>query len=135
MTPLTPDAALAILDDHGRREHERTEAIRLLAKTPTAPIIERLVLALEDNDPGVRWAAARALSHIGDRTLAPLVRALVTRPNSFILRDSAHHVLKGMFAPKRADLVERLLDAVSGPGAGSATEAVGYEILRELGQP
>ncbi len=54
---------------------------------------EVLVSTLEDRMFDVRWLAAEALISIGREALAPLLRTLVKRPDSYWLRTGAHHVL------------------------------------------
>lgn len=64
--PRTQDL-LAALRDPGTRPEQRSNAVLLLGnlKEPSAEVQEALRARLEDDDSGVRWAAAKALGKIG----------------------------------------------------------------------
>ncbi len=89
-----------------RKEPIHWEAAKALSQIGDLKSVQALVKTLEDNEFGVRWLAAEGLIAVGYCSLAPLLQALMDRPESVRLREGAHHVLH--------DLVSRhLLDRVS----------------------
>lgn len=83
--------ALAAPDSNYRLRWEAAKALSELEDPETAPV---LVTALEDDRFGVRWLAAEGLISLGRDGLAPLLKALVQRSDSAVLREGAHHVLR-----------------------------------------
>lgn len=79
-----------------RSERMRWEAAKALGQIGSPSAAPALVEALEDNNFDVRWLSAEALVAIGRDGLEALLTALVKRPESLWLRDSAHHVLAHM---------------------------------------
>jgi HEAT repeat protein len=76
-----------------KNESVRWEAAKALGQIGDAVATEALVKALEDKMFDVRWLAAEALIRIGRKAIVPLLHALVKRPDSYWLREGAHHVL------------------------------------------
>lgn len=74
----------------------RWEAAKALADIADPSSSPNLVAALEDDDGDVRWLAAVGLSAIGSAALVPLLFVLQERPESAMLREGAHHVLRGL---------------------------------------
>lgn len=54
----------------------REASVRYLAHHPTFRAIQRLALALDDDDFGVHWEAAAALTELGAVGVPDLLRAL-----------------------------------------------------------
>lgn len=81
-------AALAENDDN-----VRYEVVKALSEIADPRSVDALVPLLEDKHFGVRWLAAEALANIGRPAVAPLLRALIDRPDSIWLQRGAHHVL------------------------------------------
>jgi HEAT repeat protein len=59
--------ALEILDDSRREAVTREAAAHYLEHHSTKKLVPRLVLALQDEDEGVRWAAALARARVPPR--------------------------------------------------------------------
>jgi HEAT repeat protein len=76
-----------------RTEPTHWEAAKALSLISDPRSVQALVQALEDNEFGVRWLAAEGLITVGYCSLAPLLQALIDRPQSIRLREGAHHVL------------------------------------------
>ncbi len=76
-----------------RNDQVRWQAAKALGQIASPKAAPALVDALEDHEFDVRWLAAEALMAIGVDALEPLLAALMKRPQSFWLRESAHHLL------------------------------------------
>lgn len=124
--------ALRSLDDTSLTASEREIAILYLHEHPSSEAAERLVQGLEDEAPGIRWAAAITLAHYGDLGLRPLLRAL-TRPGiNARLREGAHRVLARNPGSLSSGQLQELLDALQGLGANVATMSVAVKLLQML---
>ena len=76
-----------------KSEPTHWEAAKALSLIGDPRSVQALVQTLGDNEFGVRWLAAEGLIAVGYCSLAPLLQALVDRPESVRLREGAHHVL------------------------------------------
>jgi len=73
-----------------------------------------LMQALEDDKFDVRWLAVRAVVALGRAGLAALLQALIERPHSTLLRESAHHVLHDEADEKWSRQLDPLIQALEG---------------------
>ena len=128
----SPAEALRIVNDKSLETSEREAAIHNLREQPSPAVAERLVQLLEDNAPGVRWAAAMALAHYGDLGLRPLLRALTQPDINARLREGAHRVLARNPGSLSSEQLQELLDALQGLGANVATMSAAMKLLRTL---
>jgi HEAT repeat protein len=109
------DSLITALQNKSEPTH--WEAAKALSLIGDARSVQALVSALEDNEFGVRWLAAEGLIAVGYCSLAPLLQALIDRPESVRLREGAHHILH--------DLVSRnLLDRTSREGVKPVLSAL-----------
>lgn len=72
---------------------EGAKALGDIARPEAVPALVRL---LEDEDHGVRWAAAKGLTKVGPSCLPFVLHRLVEDPGSKSLRETAHFVLRVM---------------------------------------
>jgi HEAT repeat protein len=102
------------LDD--QRQQVRWEAAKALVEIADPASAPAFVLALEDRVFSVRWLAAEGLIGLGRAGLEPLLRALVDRPESFNLREGAHHVIHDLHhrGGSLAPVLEPVLAALEG---------------------
>ena len=121
--------ALAVLDDTTRPAMEREQAAHKLAESPTVAVVERLVTALEDEESGVRWAAAAALIDCGEAALVPLLNALVAQADSTWLREGAHHVFSSTRSLKVQQATADVVKALKGPASSVATTEAAVRAL------
>ncbi len=70
----------------------RWEAAKALGEIRDPESAPAMVEALEDDEFDVRWLAAEGLIEMNVKGLKPLLQALVSRGDSFRLREGAHHV-------------------------------------------
>ena len=126
------DEALAALNNSALSTGEREQAIHYVQDHSSSSVIERLIVALEDNAFGIRWAAAVALIEIGESALEPLLRAVSERSSSIWLREGAHHVFHYSHSEKVVTATAELLAAMRGSAADVATEAAAYRALQKF---
>ncbi len=72
------------------------EAIKTLSEMAHPDCIPILINALENEDTNIRWLAAEGLIKVGRPSLMPVLEVLEERADSKLLRESVHHVLKGL---------------------------------------
>ena len=115
-----------------RHEQVRWEAAKALGALADPRAARRLVVALEDEDFDVRWVVAEALVAIRKPALQPLLEALIKRSHSALLREGAHHTLKGLHTQKNAPVIDRLLHALAEPDAEIAMRIAARDTLEEM---
>ena len=123
---------LQAMQDRNRPEMDREKAMQLLAGAPTPEITGDLIDALEDNDSGIRWAAAEVLIEMGDAALRPMLMALVEKHDSTWLREGAYRVFHDTRSLKVRNVTADLLPALKGPAAGLATTDAAVQALAKL---
>lgn len=85
------DALIKTLDV--RNNYVHWQAAKALSQIASPKSIETLVKLLQDDDMGVRWIAADGLTVVGEKSLDPLLDALIHQVGSYTLREGAHHIL------------------------------------------
>jgi len=68
-------------------------AAKALGKIGGPVAVQALVAALNNDDPGIRWAAAEALIAREHEAVKPVLIALIANNNSQFVREGAHQVL------------------------------------------
>lgn len=125
--------AMTILQDTSQSMLDREHAIHYLRERTLEPNeIEALVVALQDEISGVRWAAGTVLAAHGKAVLPALLRALSQAQGDTLLRASAHHVLHDNVNPEVRHASKALLQALRGPGADVATIQEAGQWLQQL---
>lgn len=95
-----------------RNQTVRWESAKALGQIKDPKSIDALVAALRDKLFDVRWLAAEALVGIGDKSVKPLLQALVDYPKSEELREGAHHVFHDMVTSKYRDDLKPITKAL-----------------------
>jgi HEAT repeat protein len=114
-------------------DHLRWEAVKTLGAIGDTRAIRPLVIALEDSDPDVAWVAAEALRKFKKAAWTPLLRALTKRgPDSVLLRQRAHHVLRNQKEVGFNDLLATLVKALQSNTVPESTPVAAYEILKRM---
>jgi len=116
----------------GSVDHARREAARALSKIHDPSSAAALVLALEDELPGVRWLAGEGLIAMGRGGLVPLFQALIRRSDSVRLRQGAHHILRTLGAGDEGRQIGLVMEALEGPEPISALPVAAFNALKEL---
>jgi HEAT repeat protein len=112
--------------------HRRWEVAKALGQIGDPRAAGALVGALEDHDVGVRWVAADALVKLGRGGLQPLLRALVTRPDSVWLREGAHRVLSHLAGSDLHDVLAPVLAALDDVEPTLEAPRAAYDALNQL---
>jgi hypothetical protein len=131
MTIRNEQQALNVLDDNRNGIQLREEAARFLEQNPTEDATQRLIKALTDDDFGVRWAAATALTRLGNYALTALLHELIqnTSPR---LRESAYHVLHYNDSQWIRIHSKPLMDAIKDLAPDVTTPKAAYHLLKEF---
>jgi HEAT repeat protein len=135
MVFTSADEALTILNDTHGYEVNRVLAAQYLARHPTLPVVESLIKRLEDDDVGVRWAAAEALAALGKSAVPPLLHALKNYPGSARLRSGILYVFahNSNWAVRQKEA--QLRHALTGPAGGYSAMRAAKDILQEMHTP
>ena len=101
--PAVPSLVSA-LKDHNQTV--RWESAKALGQISDPKSIDALVMALRDKLFDVRWLAAEALIGIGDKSVRPILQAIVDNPDSEEVREGAHHVLHDLVTSRYRDALK-----------------------------
>jgi HEAT repeat protein len=115
-----------------RHPHVRWEAVKGLGAVGDPEAAPALVKALEDDDEGVRWLAAKGLIDLRRNGLQPLLAALVVRSSSPELLEGARRVLHQLSWERLPKPVKPVLAALSGPSPWLAVHVAAYAALNAL---
>lgn len=132
MRPTTEAEAFATLQDTSKGLLDREHAIHYLAEHMSPAAVEQLIPLLQEDQFGLRWAAADALRYGGDMALIPLLRKLVQSGSRLSVREVVHHALSKNISPAVREQAQEVLAAMKGPAADLATTQAAYQLLRKL---
>ncbi len=125
-------ALLSALD--APQQHVRWEAAKSLTDIAEPAAAERLITALGDKDPDVRWVVGVALIALGRGAVQPLLTTLTKSDLRDSVYQGAHHVLHDL--AKRTELasvLEPVLKALAHPEPETAVPLAAAEGLRGSG--
>jgi HEAT repeat protein len=115
------EQAIAAIKNTRLSEREREQGIHYVRDEPSTEGIEALVVALRDDDHGIRFAAANALAYLGAASMPALLQALAQPDTDVLLRKGATIVIGENTNPKVREQCQKLLVTLKGPQAGIAT--------------
>lgn len=95
-----------------KREWVRWEAAKALGEIDGPKAAQALLDHLEDERFDIRWLAAEGLIPAGKPIVEPILQALLDRPQSVWLRQSAHRVFRGLARGDLGDLLNPVLRAI-----------------------
>jgi HEAT repeat protein len=95
-----------------RNQTVRWESAKALGSIRDPRSIDALVAALQDKLFDVRWLAAEALIGIGDKSVKPILQALIDYPKSEELREGAHHVFHDLITSQYRDDLKPLITSL-----------------------
>lgn len=124
------DAVKSAQDD-SLTEVDREKALRYLEASDDPSAIQTLIMALEDDDHGVRWAAAEVLAAQGETSFKYLLEAL-SKPNSKMLRDGAKVVIHQNSSEKLKSKSKELENSLSSTAADIRSMEEATKLLIEL---
>jgi len=105
------DSLVGALKD--RNQTVRWESAKALGQIRDPKSIDALVTALRDKLFDVRWLAAEALAGIGDKSVKPILQALVDYPESEELREGAHHIFHDLVTSQYRDDLKPVIVALA----------------------
>jgi HEAT repeat protein len=118
---------------NSKQDHVRWEAAKTLGTIGDSRAIPSLVKALEDSDQDVVWLAAEALSKFKKIAWPQLLRTLVkSKPDSVLLRQGAHHVLRKQKEDGFNDLLATLRTTLESSTASESTPFAASNILKRM---
>jgi HEAT repeat protein len=118
---------------NSKEDHVRWEAAKTLGAIGDPRAIPSLVKALEDNDQGVVWLSAEALSKFKKNAWPQLLHALIlSESDSVLLRNGAHHVLRNQKEDGFNDLLATLRTALQSSTGSESTPSAASDILKRL---
>ena len=113
--------------------HVRWEAVKALGAIGDSRTITVLVKALEDSDPDVAWLAAEGLRKFKRIAWPPLLRALIKGgPDTVVLREGAHRVLRNQRDAEFSELLADLRKALESTTTPNAARVSAYAILERM---
>ncbi len=127
------EVALDLLDNASEEPAFREAAVHYLRDHASPQALERLVWALQDDDFGVRWEAALALTQMGQPALVEVLKAIADprRVGDPRLREGVYHILHNSLLPAPLDVTD-LLEALRGPAADIASLVEAYHLLAQI---
>jgi HEAT repeat protein len=111
----------------------RWESAKALGQIMDPRSIDALVKALQDRLFDVRWLAAEALIAIGDKSVKPLLQAIVDDPGSEYIREGAHHVLHDLRGGQYGDILKPLITSMENPTFTLDIPLHARQALKEIG--
>jgi HEAT repeat protein len=96
-------------------EYGRGQAAKALGEIGDSSAAPALAEALADDKFDVRWLATRAVVLLGRAGLTALLQALIERPHSTLLRESAHNVLHDEAQKKWSRQIDPVTRALESP--------------------
>jgi HEAT repeat protein len=118
---------------NSRSDQVRWEATKTLGAIGDTKAIPSLVKALEDNDSDVTWVAAEALRKFKKAAWPQLLRALIkSKPDSVLLRQGVHHVIRNQKEDGFNDLLATLKASLESSTASESTPFAALNILRRM---
>ncbi len=125
------EQAISVLQDTSAQELKRVHAASYLEEMGTSEAIDALISVLSDDDYGVRWAAAKALAHLGAKAAPAVLRTILSPDTDDRFREAAHHIFKEngdiLIRSEARDLVKALETST---GVDELTEA--SKLLKKL---
>ncbi len=127
------EEALKLLDDIRDDPAQREAAVHYLSEHSSPETIVRLVRTLQDDDFGVRWEAALALTQLGEPAVIEVLKALADpkRVDDPRLREGAYHILRNGKIPATLNVTD-LLTALRGQAADISSLVEAYRLLCQL---
>jgi HEAT repeat protein len=104
------DSLVKALKD--RNQTARWESAKALGQIRDPKSIDALVAALRDKLFDVRWLAAEALIGIGDKSVRPLLQAIIDCPESEEVREGAHHVFHDLVTSRYRDALKPVITSM-----------------------
>ena len=128
----TFEQAKAVLQDTDEEEEMRVHAAGFVAENGTEEAANLLVVALDDDDYGVHWAASKGLAAMGEAALPAVLRALVKADCSPRVIHGAKHAFHTSSSRTVREETEGIVAAVHGPAQTISTMEAANELMVKL---
>jgi len=130
------EQALKVLHNTKLPENERVSAVKSLMHHQTPEVVDILIQTLEDDDQGVRWAAADVLATFGEMAYPSLLHALVKPNVDILLRQGAAHILHQNASERIRKETGALQKALKAPGTSVyAMEEANKLLIQYINKP
>ena len=126
------EQAEAVLKDPDKHEEVRVHAAQFLAESGTEEAAELLVMALDDDDYGVHWAASEGLAAMGDSALPALLRGLVQADCSPRVLHGAKHAFHTNASPVVREETKGIVAAMHGSSQSISIMQAANELMIKL---
>jgi HEAT repeat protein len=111
----------------------RWESAKALGQIMDPRSIDALVKALQDRLFDVRWLAAEALIAIGNKSVRPVLQAIVDYPDSEYIREGAHHIFHDLRGGQYGDILQPVITSMEDPTFTLDIPLVARKALLEIG--
>lgn len=128
----TFEQAREVLQNTSEKEVTRVHAAQFLAENGTEEAAELLVVALDDDDYGVHWAASQGLAAMGDTALPAVLRALVKVDCSPRLLHGAKHAFHTSSSRTVREETKGIVAAMHGSAEKIAVMQAATELMIKL---
>jgi hypothetical protein len=128
----TFEQAKAVLQDTDEEETMRVHAAEFLAENGTEEAAELLVVALDDDDYGVHWAASKGLAAMGDTALPAVLRALVRADCSPRVIHGAKHAFHTSSSRTVREETKGIVAEMHGPAQTISVMEAANELMIKL---
>ncbi len=115
-----------------RNDMVRWEATNIISEIGDPEAAPALVKILEDEEFGIRWTAARGLVGMHVKGLRPLFKSLEEKPQSDLLREGAHHVLRDLSKGELRKYLNPVLIALEGPAPAAQILGAAYRAMEDM---
>jgi HEAT repeat protein len=129
--PAVPELIKSIRSEN---EDERLEATKALGGIRNPQAARSLVQALEDQSYEVRYAAAESLAALGLPGVKVALQALISKPDSYLLRTGIHHAFRILRHSRYHRWVEPVISALESQEPEIEVIAQAKSILQALDQ-
>jgi len=111
----------------------RWESAKALGQIMDPRSINALVKALQDRLFDVRWLAAEALIAIGNKSVKPLLQAIIDNPGSEYVREGAHHIFHDLRGGQYGDILKPVITSMEDPTFTLDIPLLARKALQEIG--
>ncbi len=84
------------------------EAARVLKEIGDVSSIPVFIELLEDPESDIRWIAAEGLINTGRDCIVPLLKEIMSKGDSYYIRNGVHHVFRELFSENEKKLFHQL---------------------------
>lgn len=128
----TFEQAKVVLQDTGEKEENRVHAAEFLAGSGTEGAADLLVVALDDDDYGVHWAASSGLAAMGETALPAVLRVLVKSDCSPRVLHGAKHAFHTSSSPTVREETKGIVAMMHGPAQTIGVMEAANELMIKL---